>query len=128
RGHSALPDVAAQNQPTDPIKVTDRQDLRRRWAYQQRMLTHFWRRCCQEYIVTLSTRRRWTNTTAEPQVGDIVLIAEDNVAKCKWPLGRVVQKFPSHDGLTRTVQLKTIKGMVTRPVAKLHLLEAAEND
>uniref|UniRef100_A0A5S6R5S5 Integrase catalytic domain-containing protein n=1 Tax=Trichuris muris TaxID=70415 RepID=A0A5S6R5S5_TRIMR len=128
RGQSTLPEVTAALPLIDGTNTSERHDLRRRSAYQQRLLTHFWKRWRQEYIVTLSTRRKWTKTRREPQIGDIVLIAEDYVTKCKWPLRRVVQKYPGVNGLTRTVQVKTIRGMVTRPVARIHLLEAARED
>uniref|UniRef100_A0A5S6QZN9 DUF5641 domain-containing protein n=1 Tax=Trichuris muris TaxID=70415 RepID=A0A5S6QZN9_TRIMR len=60
--------------------------------------------------------------------GHLIVDEIEGVTKCKWPLGRVVQKYPGVDGLSRTVQVKTIRGMVTRPVSRIHLLEAARED
>ena len=40
------------------------------------------------------------------------------------PEGRVIQTFPGKDGLARTAQVRTSWSILTRPVAKLCLLEA----
>ena len=59
------------------------------------------------------------------KVGDIVLISEDNAPRGKWPMGRVDRLFPGRDGLIRTVTLKTQRGLLRRPVQRLHRLEAS---
>uniref|UniRef100_A0A5S6Q0A6 Integrase catalytic domain-containing protein n=1 Tax=Trichuris muris TaxID=70415 RepID=A0A5S6Q0A6_TRIMR len=124
RGHQALPERKVDLR-TNESRESQEPDLRKRWAYQQSVLAHFWKRWRQEYIVTLSSRKKWLNSRPEPQIGDIVLISEDNVPRGRWPMGRIVRKCPGNDSVTRTVQLKTVKGLITRPLARLHLLEAA---
>ena len=54
---------------------------------------------------------------------DVVLISEDNIPRGKWKLGKIVDTFPGKDGKIRTVRVQTKKGMINRPVQKLHLLE-----
>ena len=54
---------------------------------------------------------------------DIVLISDDNVPRGKWLLGKVEEVYPGRDGLIRTVSVCTKKGVVNRPIQKLHLLE-----
>ncbi|XP_022792056.1 Y-box factor homolog [Stylophora pistillata] len=49
---------------------------------------------------------------------------EDGV-RGKWPMGRVERLLPGKDGLTRTVILKTKKGLLRRPVQRLPRLEAS---
>ena len=41
----------------------------------------------------------------------------------KWKLGKIVDTFPGKDGQIRTVRVQTKKGILNRPVQKLHLLE-----
>ena len=41
----------------------------------------------------------------------------------KWKLGKTVVIFPGKDGRICTVRVQTKKGMLNRPVQKLHLLE-----
>ena len=61
--------------------------------------------------------------TEQIQVGDVCLITEETTSRPSWPLGRVTSLITSRDGIVRTVQLKTAKGSLTRPVQRLHLLE-----
>lgn len=59
------------------------------------------------------------------KIGDVMLISEDKVSRGKWPMGRVERLLPGKDGLIRTVVLKTKKGLLRRPVQRLHRLEAS---
>ncbi|KFD61476.1 hypothetical protein M514_05259 [Trichuris suis] len=56
-------------------------------------------------------------------VGDIVLVAEENLPRIRWAMGRVLQVLPGSDNLVRSVRLRTSRGDITRPVAKVHLLK-----
>ncbi|KRZ66292.1 hypothetical protein T10_1214 [Trichinella papuae] len=81
-----------------------------------------------EYITTFVNRAKWLTKRQEPKEGDIVLVKEDSVKRDNWPLGRITIVIPGRDGLSRTVQVKTAKGIFTRPVAKLYLLEPADTE
>ncbi|KAH0820527.1 hypothetical protein GEV33_002264 [Tenebrio molitor] len=81
-----------------------------RWQRIEQLGQQFWRRWIREYIPQLQLRpkgQRITNDNVQP--GDMVLIKEDNVAPLHWPLGRVVQIHPGHDGVVRVVSVKTAK-------------------
>ena len=43
-------------------------------------------------------------------------------------MGIVVEEFPGKDGILRCVKIKTSKGMITRPVQRLHHLEISHMD
>lgn len=51
-----------------------------------------------------------------------MLIRDDNTAPTQWPKGRVIETYPGSDGLIRVATLKTVKGTIKRPIAKLCLL------
>ena len=68
-------------------------------------------------------RSKRQKETAPIQVGDIVLVSEDNVSRRKWPLGRVEEVHLSKNGLVRTVIVRVQKSILTRPVQRLHRLE-----
>jgi hypothetical protein len=95
-----------------------------RWQRIEQLRQQFWRRWIREYIPQLQLRpkgQRITNDNVQP--GDMVLIKEDNVVPLHWPLGRVVQVHPGHDGVVRVVSVKTAKGaVVSRSVKKLCVL------
>ena len=52
-----------------------------------------------------------------------MLVREDNIPNFQWPLGLIVEIFPSKDGRIRSVKVETNKGIIVRPVQKLHDLE-----
>ena len=44
-----------------------------------------------------------------------------------WPLGKILTLHCSHDGVVRSVKLKTRHGVTTRPIIKLIKLEVLPN-
>ncbi|GFV62752.1 DUF5641 domain-containing protein [Trichonephila clavipes] len=53
------------------------------------------------------------------EVGEIVIIKEDNIPPATWPLGKVIETHPGKDGVVRVVTLRTVKGRFKRPIHKL---------
>jgi hypothetical protein len=102
--------------------------LGKRWRYQQRLLKEIWTRWTNEYLLELNVMKKWVDIQKNVQVGDVVLIAEDNQPRREWLLGRVMDVHPGRDGLVRSVTLKTPKGMRRRPIQRLRMLEAADED
>ena len=99
------------------LKLSDR------YRYQQRLQNHFWSRWLREYLPSLTVRQKWTKEEIPLKEKDVVLISEDNVSRGKWRIGKVIETFPGRDGRVRTVKIATKKGMINRPVQRLHLLE-----
>ena len=111
--------------------------LSERSRYQQRLQSHFWSRWLREYLPGLSVRQRWTREEVTLKQNDVILISGENKPRGKWKLGKIVDTiprrkwklrkivgtFPGKDGRIRTVRVQTKKGMLYRPVQKLHLLE-----
>ena len=58
----------------------------------------------------------------ELRVGQIVLV-EGEGSRLEWPLGVVESIHQGRDGLIRAVTLKTAKGLISRPIQRLHDLE-----
>ncbi|XP_029209924.2 uncharacterized protein LOC114973693 [Acropora millepora] len=114
----SLPDVE------DEVSA-NKSTTRQRYLYQQKLINHFWQRWRGEYLQQLSVRQKWMNEQPALKIGDVVLISEDKVSRGKWPMGRVDKLLPGKDGLIRTVILKTKKGLLRRPVQRLHRLEAS---
>ena len=76
----------------------------------------------------LTEQKKWrARSQTDVQIGDLVLVAEDNLPHGRWNLGRVVKTFPGNDGLIRTVEVQMKQGTFKRPVVKLCLLEEAEH-
>ncbi|XP_043238930.1 uncharacterized protein LOC122390257 [Amphibalanus amphitrite] len=96
---------------------------RRRWKHTQVLIDHIWRRWRREYLPTLTTRVKWRADTADVQLGELVLVTDDNLPRGHWPVGRVVNVFPGADGRVRVVEVATATGRYRRPVSRLCRLE-----
>ncbi|GFX51776.1 hypothetical protein TNCV_5014781 [Trichonephila clavipes] len=44
------------------------------------------------------------------KLGDMVIIKEDNLPSCHWPLGRINNIYPGKDSNVRVVEVKTTRG------------------
>lgn len=62
------------------------------------------------------------------EINDLVLIKDDNAPPTQWLKGRVIEVHPGADNLVRVATLKTVKGTVKRPIAKLCLLPKISNN
>ncbi|XP_071477081.1 uncharacterized protein [Diadema antillarum] len=119
-----------------------REDLysRKRWRRVQHLLNEFWCRWKKEFLQNLQSRQKWVHPKREAQVGDIVIVKDENTPRNRWLLGRITETFPSEDGLVRKVKLviadaklnrtgKRTQAMQTleRPIHKLVTLLAQED-
>lgn len=100
-----------------------------RWNILQKLNQALWKRWQTEYLTTLIDRSKWTKLERNIQVNDLVTIKEDNLPPGKWLLGRVIKTLPSPaDGNIRSATIRTMTGDYTRPILKLGLLIAADDD
>lgn len=103
-------------------------NLGTRWKLTEKMHKDFWRQWSAEYLQTLQTRSKWHYAGKDLQVGDLVIIKEDNIPPARWLLGRIVMTHPGNDGRVRVVTLKTKnKDSVKRPLNKLIRLPIETN-
>ena len=100
---------------------------RRRWRHVQYLAQQFWYRWKREYLLSLQSRQRWTRTSRNVQLGDVVLLADQDVPRGQWRMGKVVKVFPSRDGLVRKALVKTSTSVYMRPINKMVLI-STESD
>ncbi|KAK9731010.1 methyltransferase (DUF5641) [Popillia japonica] len=68
----------------------------------------------------MQQRNKWIfDSPGGVQVGDLVLLKEDNVPPLKWIMGRIIEVHPGQDGRNRVVTIKTAQGTVDRGVQKV---------
>ena len=102
--------------------------LRKKWRQTQILADHFWRRWLKEYVPALQERQKWHRPRRNAQVGDLVLVVDQDLPRGKWHLARIVRVIQGKDGLVRTVEVKTVSSSsLLRPIQKLCLLEESEN-
>ena len=111
-----------------PPGVFQRADvyLKRRWRRVQYLANLFWTRWKREYLLTLQQRSKWNSPKRNLAVGDVILVKDDTCPRNVWPMGRVIRTEPDKNGLVRTVHLKTQTSELRRPVDKVVLLLAKE--
>ena len=93
------------------------------WRHVQHLASVFWRRFTAEYIPTLIARNKWKRPQPEFKTGDIVLVADVNLPRGEWSLGRVTEVQPGSDGKVRTVKVFVAGKERLRPISRLCLLE-----
>ena len=105
------------------------QDLQVVYSVRQGCLKEFWRIWLHEYIVNLPPVVSKTKHVQNVNLGELVLLRQDNVRRLFWPLGRIVQLYPGKDHIIRAVDVKMQDGTILkRSVQMLHRLETFEAD
>lgn len=72
---------------------------------------------------SLLKRKKWYVDRRHIQVGDLVLIVDQNVARGRWPVSYVDEVYPGKDGITRSAQVRNKDGVYHRPISKLYVVE-----
>ncbi|XP_036150741.1 uncharacterized protein LOC118648525 [Monomorium pharaonis] len=100
-----------------------------RWQRVEQLRQHFWRRWSLEYLHSLQTRSKWKATKGNQlQRGQLVLVKQQDLHPLNWLLGRVHEIHIGSDGIVRTADVKTTKGLLTRPLTKLAILPVETTD
>ncbi|XP_011858970.1 PREDICTED: uncharacterized protein LOC105556482 [Vollenhovia emeryi] len=96
-----------------------------RWQFIQQRVQQFWSQWSAQYLQRQQAISKWHHPSNAIQVGSLVLITDERLPPCKWPLARVSTLMPAKDGLTRVVTLKTPTTTLIRPITKLAPLPIA---
>ncbi|XP_070142318.1 uncharacterized protein [Drosophila kikkawai] len=99
-----------------------------RWQHLKALHQQFRLRWKEEYLKELHKRTKWQVPTRNLEVGEMVIIKDDNLPSNEWRLGRIDSVFPGPDGHVRVVNIRTARGIVKRPVAKVVLLPGATSE
>ena len=102
-------------------------DLVRRYELRRQLLERFWSCWVNEYLCSLPPCKGAAVNRGGIQVGSVVLIRGEGTRRLQWPMGVVKVIYPGRDGLVRSVQMKTAKGLMTRPIQRVHNLEIIES-
>ena len=101
----------------------------------------FWTRWKKEYLQTLQERKKWRKEETDVKKGDVVILKDENACRADWKIARVIETFPSKDGLVRKVKLLMAttqldgqgrplhqRSYLERPIHKLIVLLRSESD
>ena len=112
--------------PRDPNYGLERPEkLLQSLKFVEFLLTEFWKRWQSDYL--LSLRERETSSRSEgtisPQIGDIVLLEQEDAPRSFWRLGKITELGKSRDNQVRTANLWSNGKSITRSVNQLYPLE-----
>ncbi|XP_054085566.1 uncharacterized protein LOC128921580 [Zeugodacus cucurbitae] len=97
--------------------------LRKQWRIARQLRDAFWRRWIHEYLPTLTRRAKWCERSKPLQVGDLVFVCDANMPRKQWCRGRIEAVHHGVDGVIRRADERTSSGVLSRPVAKLAVLD-----
>jgi len=104
----------------------------RQWRQVQHLSNFFWHHWRTQYLPTLQDQRKWQTNRPNIQVGDIVLLKDNQAKRCLWPMGVLINTLPSRDGKVRKVEIKVASGgtckSFLRPVTETVLLLLNSNE
>ncbi|GFS36550.1 uncharacterized protein TNIN_389231 [Trichonephila inaurata madagascariensis] len=106
-------------EPSEPSRSVA---LSERWNLIQRLRRYFWDRWSTEYLHRLQPRSKWWRTKPNLQLGDMVIVENEQTAPLNWTLGRINKLFFGPDQKVRVVSVNTKYGQLTRNVNKIYLL------
>ena len=111
-----------------PPGVFQRDDIymRRRWRRVQHLANLFWSRWRNEYLLLQQNRQKWVKPRRNMMKGDVVLIKDDTAPRCDWSLGLIEDTESDGSGDVRAVSVRTKASRLRRPVHKLILLLASD--
>ena len=111
--------------PTPPPGQFIKADsYRKSWKLVQFLADQFWSQWLKLYIQCLQPRQKRLEPHHNLTVGDVVLIAADNVPWGNWPNEIVEKMLPDKEDRVRHVRVRSLSSSLTRDVKKLCLLEA----
>ena len=113
------------NVHSDVPSITSR-DLRDKFIIKNQVIDKFWKIWSEQYLVNLPYVVKGFQSKCKLDIGSVVLVKTDNLPRQKWPLGLIVEVFPSKDGLIRSAKIKTATGFIDRPIQKLIDLEISD--
>lgn len=98
------------------------------YQYLYRLYTDFWKGWSKEYLDQLQPRSKWPEKQPNLQVGQIVVISDDQLPPSRWSLGRVSAVYPGSDGLVRVVDVQCKYKTFRRSIHRLGILPPIEDD
>jgi hypothetical protein len=109
----------------------------RRWRRVQYLSNQFWNRWKRKFLQSLQERQKWSKRRRNLEVGDVVIVKDQQLPRNQWCLARVKEVSLDDDDLVRKVKIQIADRnldshgrrckpftVMERPVQKLILLLA----
>lgn len=80
-----------------------------------------------DYLNELQQKSKRFREKSQPQVNELVLVKDENLAPAKWPMARITEVHPGDDNRVRVVTLKMKNSFLQRPITKIAPLPIEAN-
>ena len=98
--------------------------LRASWRRVREVIEDFWIRWQSEYVAELQKRTKWTSSSKNPRVGQIVILVDDLQPRELWRIGRINKILTADKNHVRRVEIDLPNGTkLERHLCKIVLLE-----
>lgn len=104
--------------PEPPLDVSDAETAYK-WRRTVAIKQEFWRKFSKEYLKTLQLKSKWTTEQPNPQLDDLVLLVDRDLAPLKWRIGKICKLYPGKDDKVRVVDVETTTGVYCRSISEL---------
>ncbi|GFU96942.1 DUF5641 domain-containing protein [Trichonephila clavipes] len=119
--------ISNKNTNIEDIEELDSNSLNKRIKYRSKLLKDLRQRFTNEYLSQLIQKHN-EKESRDPQIGEVVLVGDDNKKRLFWALAKIIELIPGRDGKIRTVRLKTEHGKILRPIQRIYPLEIRSNE
>ena len=126
--------VVTNDKLNDPDFGNSNKILNQRAKQTDALFHQLWSRWKREYLPALreshmhnSKNNKGTSKNII-EVGDVVLVHEDNTKWSHWPLAVVLKLKFGNDGLVRSAEIRMREAVSNRPINKLYPLEVSSNN
>ena len=118
-----------------PVKDENEKTMNNRVKYLNSLISHYASRWKKEYLTELREFQKNNDKLPKKQIqiGDIVLIMEEGLPRCRWRMGKVHELMKSKDGYVRGCRLLVHNvnrkaSFLNRPINKLCYFEVSSGD
>ena len=95
---------ASQRVPPGPWDES--KNIAKRFYFIQSIIDSYWKKWTLCYFPNLIIQQKWHHKRRNIQEGDIVIIADKNLNRGEWKLGRVTEVVPGIDGYVRRISIQ----------------------
>ncbi|GFT34291.1 integrase catalytic domain-containing protein [Trichonephila clavipes] len=106
----------------EPNLIELKENALKKWQRITRLVQLIWNKWHRYYLSELQQRNKWQFKKQNVNVGDLVVLIEDNMPTFKWLLGRITEIYSGSDALIRVVKVKTQFGEYKRAISRVCLL------
>ncbi|GFW54167.1 integrase catalytic domain-containing protein [Trichonephila clavipes] len=106
----------------EPNLIELKENALKKWQRITRLVQQIWNKWHRCYLSELQQRNKWQFKKQNVNVGDLVVLIEDNMPTFKWPLGRITEIYSGSDALIRVVKVKTQFGKYKSAISRVCLL------